>query len=186
MDKRQDLFQALQNHQPHDDKEKTDLQAMLALLGSGQSCFVRSDPWAHFTGSAVLLNRMRDKVLLNHHKALNFWLQFGGHADGNPDLLDVAGRELQEESGFTAFEPAIEGILDIDVHPIPYNAARGEPAHLHYDVRYLFCLTGDDERFTISEESLDMRWCGYRDALDLTGPGSVARMLKKWHSLYAQ
>jgi len=27
------------------------------------------------------------------------WLQFGGHADGNPDMLSVAKREAEEESG---------------------------------------------------------------------------------------
>ncbi len=177
------MLKHFQNHQPIDDKEEYDLAAMIAFLKSGADCFQRTHLPGHFTGSALLTNCAGDKVLLNHHKSLNFWMQFGGHADGNPDLLDVASRELEEESGFTAFEPALSHILDVDIHPIPYYAGKGEPAHLHYDVRYLFRLTGDDEIFTVSDESLDMRWCGYEEALTLTGAGSVARMLKKWWDL---
>lgn len=178
-----DLLTALSGHNPTDDKEKLDRDAMIEFLQSGQDCFVRTNPWAHFTGSALLVNAAMDKVLLNHHKALNFWLQFGGHADGNPDLFDVASRELEEESGFVNFEPVIEGIFDLDIHPIPYNAKRAEPAHLHYDIRYIFRLMDADESFHLSDESIDMRWCGYDAALALTGPGSVARMLSKWQDL---
>lgn len=178
-----DLLKQLSEHQPVDDKEKLDRDTMIQFLQSGQDCFVRTNPWAHFTGSALLLNAGMDKVLLNHHRALNIWLQFGGHADGNPNLFDVASRELAEESGFVHFSPVIEGIFDLDIHPIPYNAKRAEPAHLHYDIRYIFKLTDDDESFRISDESIDMRWCGYDEALALTGAGSVARMLSKWQGL---
>ena len=77
----------------------------------------------------------------------------------------------------------VEGILDIDIHGIPYNAKKAEPAHLHYDVRYLFRLMNDNDNFTVSDESLAMRWCGFDEAVALTGPGSVARMLSKWKNL---
>lgn len=174
---------ALQSHDPIDEKEEADLAAMIAFLQSGRDCFVRSNPLAHFTGSALLVNRTMERVLLNHHKALNFWLQFGGHADGNPDLFEVACREVQEESGFMDFEPVTGHILDVDIHPIPYNQKRREPAHLHYDVRYIFRLNDDNEQFSVSDESIDMRWCSYDEAIALTGRGSVARMLGKWKDM---
>lgn len=177
------LLQQLESHRPFDDKEKIDLAAMISFLNTGGNCFERTHLPGHFTGSALLVNRTGDKVLLNHHKSLNFWMQFGGHADGNPDLLTVASRELEEESGFTAFEPALPCILDVDIHTIPYSAKKREPAHLHYDVRYLFHLIGDDQNFTVSDESLGMRWCEYEEARTLTGAGSVARMLDKWLKL---
>lgn len=178
-----DLRTALTHHAPMDDKEAIDRGAMLAFLTSGAPCFDRTHLPGHFTGSALLVNRDGSRVLLNHHRALNVWLQFGGHADGNADLLDVAARELVEESGFSTFEPVMDGIFDLDIHPIPYSAKRGEPAHLHYDVRFIFRLTNDNENFAISDESIDMRWCSYDDAIALTGAGSVARMLGKWRAL---
>lgn len=178
------LLTALSNHQPVDDKEKLDRDTMIKFLQSGQDCFVRTNPWAHFTGSAVLVNRAMNMTLMNHHKATGQWLQFGGHADGNPDLFDVASRELEEESGFLNFESVIDRILDIDIHAIPYNPKRNEPWHLHYDVRYIFRLTDDDESFKISDESLDMRWCTYDEAIELTGQAAWAkRMFGKWRDL---
>jgi 8-oxo-dGTP pyrophosphatase MutT (NUDIX family) len=174
-----DLINLLTRHQPADAKEAADLRAMIAFLRAGHDCFVRTNLWAHFTGSALLVNAAGDKVLLNHHRALDCWLQFGGHADGDTDLFAVAQRELREESGMTAFVPLINGIFDVDIHPIPYNAKKDEPAHLHYDVRYLFRMTRDED-FTISEESVAMRWCAFDEAKELAQSQSFGRMLDKW------
>ncbi len=110
-------------------------------------------------------------------------MQFGGHADGSADLFDVARREVQEESGLLAIEPVRDAIVDIDIHPIRYNAKKAESAHLHYDVRYIFRLQDDNDSFVISDESINMRWCTYQEAINLTGPGSIARLLSKWNKL---
>lgn len=178
-----DLAASLRAFNPPTEHERIDRDTMLDFLGSGQDCFVRTNRWAHFTGSALLLNRAMDRVLLNHHRFLNIWLQFGGHADGDADLRAVARREVEEESGFTAVEWALDDIFDVSIHGVPYNPAKAEPAHLHYDVRYLCRLSGDDESFTLSDESHDLRWCGYAEAMALCGPGSTARMLDKWQKL---
>lgn len=175
------LLSALQSHNPADAQEAADLQAMISFLQSGQDCFSRANLWAHFTGSALLVNAAGDKVLLNHHRALDRWLHFGGHADGLPDLFAVARRELAEESGVTACVPMVAGIFDVDIHPIPYSAKKGEPAHLHYDVRYLFRMT-DDSAFAVSDESVAARWCGYEEAKALTASATFARMLDKWRA----
>lgn len=175
------LLTLLQSHKPADAKEAADLRAMTAFLRQGHECFVRTNLWAHFTGSALLVNAAGDRVLLNHHRALDCWLQFGGHADGDSDLFTVAQRELREESGIAAFEPLLPGIFDVDIHPIPYNAKKDESAHLHYDVRYLFRVTGADD-FTISEESVAMRWCAYEEARELAHSQSFGRMLDKWRA----
>src|ERR1044071_8835169 len=63
-------------------------------------------------------------------KKLGKWLQLGGHADGNPDVLAVALREAQEESGFKKIHALSDEIFDVDVHSIPKHGA--EPAHFHY------------------------------------------------------
>jgi hypothetical protein len=99
-------------------------------------CFERSCVPGHFTGSAWLVDRTGQRVLLTHHRKLDRWLQLGGHADGDGDLAGVALREAEEESGLTdlVVEPEI---FDLDRHVIP---ARGnEPEHWHYDVRFVVC-----------------------------------------------
>ena len=62
-------------------------------------CFVRSNLEGHVTGSAWLVSPDGKKVLLTHHKKLGRWLQLGGHADGESDVLLVSQRETEEESG---------------------------------------------------------------------------------------
>ena len=88
-----------------------------------------------------------DRVLLAHHRELERWLQPSGHSDGDPDTLAVAMREAREESGLDV-RALDNAIFDIDVHRIP---ARGrEPAHFHFDVRFL--VQAKHDRFRVSDE----------------------------------
>ncbi|HSE11275.1 MAG TPA: NUDIX hydrolase [Rudaea sp.] len=140
-------------------------------------CFERSCAPGHLTGSAWLVDGSGRRVLLTHHRKLGRWLQLGGHADGDGDLARVARREAEEESGLRDLivEPAI---FDLDRHLIP---ARGnEPAHWHYDVRFVVRATGSEE-FTISEESHALAWREITGvAVDSSVDESVRRMAHKW------
>ena len=70
------------------------------------------------------------------------------------------------------------GIFDIDRHAIPVRG--DEPAHLHYDVRYVVRAT-DDERFVVSAESFDLRWMPIQElATDPLVDESVHRMARAW------
>lgn len=148
-----------------------------AFLASSPDVFERSHPPGHFTGSAWLVSADGERVLLTHHRKLGRWLQLGGHADGERDLAMVALREAEEESGIRALDlqPAI---FDLDRHLIP--ARGGEPAHWHYDVRYVVRAVAD-EAFAVSEESLELAWCLIAPlAGDPTVDESLRRMARKW------
>src|SRR5215204_3717077 len=77
--------------------------ATIRFVESSPDCFLRSQLDGHLTGSAWILDPSRTKTLLTHHKKLEKWVQLGGHADGNPDLWDVARREASEESCLTTW-----------------------------------------------------------------------------------
>ncbi len=91
------------------------------------------------------------------HKKLQFWVQFGGHCDGETDVLAVAIREFHEESGIE-IEPVInDGIFDIHVHDIPVDA-KWTPSHIHHDILYLASIA-EDTPFTRQEAEVDdIRW----------------------------
>lgn len=137
----------------------------------------------HITGSAWVLSPDRKRCLLVHHRKLDRWLQPGGHADGDSDVLRVASREACEESGLTEVFPLLEGEpLDVDVHLIPArrNSAGEmiEPAHEHHDIRFLLA-TDEATALAVSEESHDVRWFAPGEVESLTQEESVLRMLRK-------
>lgn len=154
--------------------------ARMILFISGESrCFEHTLEQGHVTGSAWLVDATGDRILLTHHRKLNKWLQLGGHADGDSDIARVARREAEEESGLGGIVLLSDEIFDLDIHLIP---ARGEaPEHLHYDIRFAFTATTDEE-FQISEESHDLRWVPIEELEEFTVEPSMLRMKAKWES----
>lgn len=140
-------------------------------------CFERTLEVGHITSSAWLVNKAGTHALLMHHAKLNMWVQLGGHCDGESDVLSVALKEAQEESGIQAIEPVMQDIFDLDVHYIP--ARKHEKEHYHYDIRFLLRVTSD-ENFVKNHESNDMRWFDKnKESLPAASP-SVVRMFDKW------
>lgn len=174
--KRDWLLQRLSQYQPFDAHEQAMFERLRGFVMEQPGCFERSLGIGHITGSAWVVDLLREKVLLTHHHRLDKWLQLGGHADGDPNVLRVALREAREESGIEDIRPLCESIYDLDVHEIP---ARGEqPAHLHYDVRFLF--EADASRpLGITPESKALAWVKLCEVESLTRERSVLRMVEK-------
>jgi len=155
-------------------------ERMLLLLDEEPGCFDRDTYPAHFTGSALVVSQDGERILLNHHRKLGRWMQFGGHCDGDADLLGVAMREAWEESGIKGLTPLQTTPFDLDIHTLPPTPK--EPGHFHYDVRFLLVAPAGAEP-KVSEESLDVRWFT-SDALDaLALDSSVIRMVARWRAI---
>lgn len=144
---------------------------------AGEPKAFENDPvTSHVTGSAFVVNSERSHVVLTHHRKLKRWLQLGGHCDGVRDVLFVAQREAYEESGLSWIRPLSSAIFDIDIHEIPENA-KG-PAHLHYDMRFLFEADMRDP-LKITDESEDLAWVALDRLEDYTDEHSVLVMRDK-------
>jgi 8-oxo-dGTP pyrophosphatase MutT (NUDIX family) len=59
--------------------------------------FQRTHLPGHITGSSWIIDPSGESVLLTHHAKLNKWLQPGGHADGDEDIISVAMREAKKK-----------------------------------------------------------------------------------------
>ena len=147
------------------------------FIDSDPDCFDCDCRVGHVTGSAWIVNRTGDRVLLTHHRKLGRWLQPGGHSDGDPDTLKVALREARKESGLKV-RALDEDIFDLDVHLIP--ARGGKPAHYHYDVRFL--VQAMEDRSRVSEESRALAWVPADRVGVFTSDESVLRMARKWQA----
>ncbi len=148
--------------------------ATLAFVEAQADCLLRSCVPGHLT--AWIVSPDRTRTLLTHHRKLDKWLQLGGHADGDGDLLAVAQREAVEESGLAAVRAVAPTIFDLDRHWIPPR--KTDPGHYHYDLRFLF-EADPAAPIAISSESKDLAWVAIDEVTALNPEESMARMVRK-------
>ena len=177
---RQWLYSAIDQYQhsilPHwvqagVSSESTELEILVRFkdfVSQHEDCFKRDCKPGHITGSALVVSPDYRRVVLTHHKKLEKWLQLGGHSDGDELTWRVAMREAEEESGLKQLAMAEFynqfGPFDFDIHYIPAHGQ--DPAHYHYDVRFL--IVAQDTELAISEESKALEWFTIDDARKLT------------------
>ncbi len=185
-------------------EEMQALGVFKAFVRGHADCFERSCAPGHVTGSALVVSPDLNEVLLTLHGKLGLWLQLGGHADGEPFPDEVARREALEESGLSqvAFLPYEASLararsaqapqlapltrplpFDFDHHLIP--ARRDEPAHIHYDVRYIL-VADRQEALQITAESKDLRWFPCAEARRVADERSMQRQFDKLDWLRAR
>ena len=146
------------------------------FVDSHPDCFHRSCRVGHVTGSAWIVDRTggtraahpppQARALV---AARGSQRRGGGHPRGG------AARGGKSESGLPV-RAHDDAIFDLDVHPIP--ALPGEPAHYHFDVRFL--VRAEHDRFRISAESHALKWVPAEGLGALTNEESVLRMAQKW------
>ncbi len=169
------LLQLLDRYTPKTE-EVAYKSSIIDFIHANPDCFERSLQIGHITASAMLLNKDHTKALLMHHAKLNLWVQLGGHCDGEHDVMQVAIKEAQEESGIMAIEPLNVEIFDVDIHLIPAN--KKEPEHYHYDIRFLLHVMSD-ETIVQNNESKALEWFDFGIATLPTKERSVVRLFEK-------
>jgi len=173
---RRHLLGLLESYLARHPEEEARVDRVRRFVETHADCFERTCRDGHVTGSAWILSPDHGHVLLTHHRKLGRWLQPGGHADGDPDPLRVALREAREESGLVELTVVSVEPLDVDVHPIP--ASGHEPAHLHYDIRYLL-VAAPGQELRPSEESTALQWFERRRLTTVLMEKSLLRMERK-------
>jgi len=157
-------------------EEALAVEETIAFVEAHPDCLSRACLPGHLTGSAWVTSPDRRRALLTHHRKLCKWLQLGGHADGDPDLLAVALREAREESGLTRLTVVSPELFDVDRHWIPARGA--EPGHWHHDLRFHF-EADPAEALTVTHESKALSWVDVAEVRALNPEESMARMVRK-------
>ena len=176
----QDLISRLSAHCSLDSiEEQHRLDTISFVQRHPSAWWRRSTLEGHITASAWVRNRENTHALLLHHAQLDRWLQPGGHLDEtDASPARAALREALEESGIAQLRLAEEALIDVDVHPIPARLKGGiiEPAHLHYDLRYMVDAGHSD--VVLSDESLGFQWVSIAEVARTAEP-SIARLARK-------
>lgn len=159
---------AIASYLPKNDQERVDQAAILAFIDAHPDVLERTNRIAHLTSSAIIVNASLTKVLFAHHNLYQSWGWVGGHNDGDPDLLGVALKEAEEETGVSGLVPVNEEILMIDVIHVTNHLKHGHFVgdHLHLNVTYL--LMGDETQTPRHkpDENSGVRWFTFDEALD--------------------
>lgn len=178
------LVEDLERYIPADLREWEYHEKMLRLAQGIPNPFTRKlfDP-GHFTASAFVISPCKESILLILHGKFDIWVQPGGHIDPEDDTpMHAAMRETEEETGLQRkhIEPVNlphGPIFDIDIHPIPSKSKRNEPAHHHFDLRFLFQAT--DTQLTPGSDAKEAQWENLANMCNVETDESVMRAIRK-------
>jgi 8-oxo-dGTP pyrophosphatase MutT (NUDIX family) len=179
---RQLLLHYLEKYQTQYKEEQLFIPRFRSLLNNFPNCYKRTLTTGHITGSAWIIDENASAVLLVHHKKLNRWLQPGGHADGDENIIKVANKEAWEETGLNSIRLFRNNIFDIDIHQIPEH--KGIPAHFHHDIRFIF-KADRTERIRVSDESNEVAWVPLEEVNNYAKNNrSIHRMILKTNLIF--
>lgn len=176
------IVKDIEKYRPCNEQERHDQALILDFLSRNEDAFLRSNRLAHMTASAWIVNPARTKTLMVYHKLYDSWSWTGGHADGETDLLAVALKEAQEETGIVHVRPVSGEIFSLEVLTVDGHEKRGEyvSSHLHLNVTYLLEAEESDTLRICKEENSGVAWFTLEEALKAsTEPWFVERIYKK-------
>ncbi len=159
------LKEILEKYIPYDEQEERDKEQMLKFIDNFDDVLTRNNIFGHFTASAFVVNKEKTKMVVVYHIINDGWIYPGGHADGEEDLLSVAVREVEEETGLKA-KVIDNSIYSIQSLPVKGHFKHGKyvSAHLHLDILYI--MEADDSMPLVykKDESKGVKWISFEEA----------------------
>ncbi len=181
---RQALLQLLADYKTPHMEEAAMVNRTRHFIVQHSNCFDRQLASGHVTGSAWVINPAYSHVLMLHHRKLGLWLQPGGHADGDTDIIRVVLKETAEESGVDIQQIKLlsENIFDVDVHTV--HDSEHDFRHEHFDIRFLLEI---DDSLPIpgNNESHEIGWVPLNQVSHFNNAISLRRMVQKTRELAA-
>lgn len=161
------LKSQIENYTPFNEQEEKDKQLFLKYINHFDDVLTRNNELAHFSASAFVLNEDKSKMLVVYHNIFDGWIYPGGHADGESNLLNVAIREVEEETGLKT-KVLDKNIFSLQALPINGHIKHGEyvSSHIHLDIVYLLEAKDTDPLFYRKDESKGVKWISLDKATD--------------------
>lgn len=163
------LKEQIEKYVPYNEQEQMDKEQFLEFINTFDDVLTRNNIFGHFTASAFVVNKDRTKMVVVYHIINDGWTYPGGHADGIEDLLSVAVREVEEETGLKV-KVLDNNIFALNSNPVIGHIKRGKyvSAHTHFDCVYI--MEADDKLPLVyrDDESKGVKWVDFKDAYDET------------------
>jgi len=151
----------IKKFKPSNEQEMNDKAVIINYIENFRhNILTRENEIAHMTSSGLILNSSLDKILMIHHNIYNTWTWTGGHADGDCNMLDIAIKEAQEETGLKKIRPFSLKMASLDILPVYGHMKRGKyvSAHLHLNTSYVLIAEESDELILNETETSGVKW----------------------------
>jgi len=159
------LKELIEKYKPYNEQEEKDKQTILKYMNTFEDVLTRDNEFAHFTASSWVVNKERTKVLMIYHNIYKSWAWTGGHADGDADLLNVAVRELKEETGVENVKVLDDNIFSLEIVCVNGHVKRGKyvSSHVHLNVTYLLEVDEAEKLKIKEDENSGVKWINIED-----------------------
>ena len=176
-----DLKEQIINYKPYNEQEKNDKEMMLEYIDTFKDVLTRENKMCHFTASNWIVSKEKTKVLMIYHNIYKSWAWTGGHADGDVDLLHVALKEADEETGLKNLKVLSDGIFGIQILTVDSHIKRGKfvPSHLHLDCCFLLEADEKEKLRMKEDENSGVEWVDIDKAVELTNELKMKPIYKK-------
>ena len=175
------LKKQIQNYIAYNEQEENDKRIMLKYIDYNHDVLTRSNETAHFTASAWVINPSENKLLMIYHNIYKSWAWTGGHADGEENLLSVAIREVQEETGITKVVPVTDHIFSLEIITVDGHMKKGKyiSSHLHLNITFLLKALEDEKLITKPDENSGVKWMGIEEAVSASNEPWMQEIYRK-------
>lgn len=178
------LKEQIEKYIPYNEQEASDKELMLEYIDKFEDVLTRKNKMCHFTASNWIVNKDRTKVLMIYHNIYKSWAWTGGHADGDSDLLHVAIKEAEEETGLNNLKLLSDGIYGLQILTVDSHIKRGKfvSSHLHLDCCFLL-EANEEEKLRIKEdENSGVKWVEIDKVTKLTNEEKMKPIYTKLNS----
>lgn len=169
---------------PYNEQEASDKKLMLDYINKFDDVLTRENNMCHFTASNWIVNEDRTKVLMIYHNIYKSWAWTGGHADGDSDLLHVALKEAEEETGINNLKLLSDGIYGIQILTVDSHIKKGKfvSSHLHLDCCFLFEANEKDNLRIKKDENSGVKWIDIDKVTEITNEEKMKPIYAKLNS----
>ena len=178
------LKEQIEKYIPYNEQEASDKELMLEYIDKFEDVLTRKNKMCHFTASNWIVNKDRTKVLMIYHNIYKSWVWTGGHADGDSDLLHVAIKEAEEETGLNNLKLLSDGIYGLQILTVDSHIKRERfvSSHLHLDCCFLL-EANEKEKLRIKEdENSGVKWVEIDKVTKLTNEEKMKPIYTKLNS----
>ena len=175
------LKEQIEHFEPFNEQERADKEMMLEYINTFTDVLTRENKMCHFTASNWIVNKERTKVLMIYHNIYQSWAWTGGHSDGDDNLLHVALKEAEEETGLKHLKVLSDGIYSLEIVTVDCHIKRGKfvPSHLHLDCCYLLEADENEPLRIKEDENSGVKWIDIDKVTEVTNEPKMVPIYQK-------